>query len=163
MRTHCLYECGIQIIELIADKFDLWHEDIHELLKISLDSNFVSNEELNSYINKKCSEMKQYLRGEDTVAFLACDRDKPVGWIWCHEIMRLNKKILHIAYFSVLPEYQGHGVGRRLLSKVENCAVEAHYAGIDLLVTASNEKALKLYEQNGFQTSRYLMQKIYNL
>ena len=162
MKINSPCEDDIQIIELNANDFDFWSNDILKLLKLSLDNSFSNSREIDVYASKKCSEMKDYLQNDDTVAFLACKEDKIVGWIWCHEIMRLDERMLHIAFFSVFPEYQRRGVGSKLLTKAENYAIESHYSGVDLFVTASNAKALSLYRNNGFEAERYLMKKNFN-
>lgn len=159
MKANHTHENGIQIIELQAIDFDFWSDDILKLLKLSLNMSFSKNREIDSYAIKKCSDLKEYLKNDAAVAFLACDEDKIVGWIWCHEIMRLNERMLHIAFFSVFPEYQGQGVGNKLLRRAEEYAMEVHYTGVDLFVTSTNENALSLYRNNGFEVERYLMKK----
>jgi ribosomal protein S18 acetylase RimI-like enzyme len=53
--------------------------------------------------------------------------------------------------FSILPKYQGKGLGRKALKKVvaEQCQL-----GYDIFleVEATNEHALRLYESCGFKT-----------
>nr|WP_285768361.1 GNAT family N-acetyltransferase [Peribacillus sp. SI8-4] len=53
--------------------------------------------------------------------------------------------------FSILPEYQGRGLGRKVLKKL---VAEQSQLGYDIFleVEATNEHALKLYESCGFQT-----------
>lgn len=163
-RKRCLnreIENDVQIIELKANEFDSWSDDISRLLRLSLDNSISDERKTDAYANKKISGMKDYLKNDDTVAFLACIEEKTVGWIWCHEIMRLDEKMLHIAFFSVLPEYQGRGIGSKLLAEAENYAINAHYIGLDLLVVSSNENAISVYEQNGFETDKYLMKKVF--
>ncbi len=58
----------------------------------------------------------------------------------------------HLGQISVLPAYQGRGIGRRLIqsAKVELCTRGFVYAS--LAVTATNSRAVSLYESCGFST-----------
>ena len=51
----------------------------------------------------------------------------------------------------VLPQHHGEGIGTALLKKVKNLAGEIDPDYIWLDTYKSNDKAIRLYERNGFQ------------
>jgi ribosomal protein S18 acetylase RimI-like enzyme len=64
---------------------------------------------------------------------------------------RISASAAHLGQVSVLPSYQGRGVGRAL---VDGVFAGARLSGLDrvtLAVTATNERALRLYRSRGFQ------------
>ncbi|MGM9647977.1 MAG: GNAT family N-acetyltransferase [Eubacteriales bacterium] len=51
---------------------------------------------------------------------------------------------------SVLKEYWGLGIGRALTKACIQCAKEAGYVQLELTVVAENERAIALYQKEGF-------------
>lgn len=59
--------------------------------------------------------------------------------------------IMNIGPLAIIPEYQGKGLGRRLLRASLNFAKEQSYDRTVLCVNAENERAKSLYIQEGFE------------
>jgi RimJ/RimL family protein N-acetyltransferase len=60
----------------------------------------------------------------------------------------------HIAYLgglAVHPEFSGKGVGTKMLQEIIAFAKEKGFLRIELSVATFNEKAIRLYEKNGFE------------
>jgi ribosomal protein S18 acetylase RimI-like enzyme len=57
----------------------------------------------------------------------------------------------HTTQLCVLPGHQGHGLGRRLMLASMDALKEQKANELSLTVTSSNERAVKLYEELGFQ------------
>jgi ribosomal protein S18 acetylase RimI-like enzyme len=60
--------------------------------------------------------------------------------------------VAHTTQICVMPGYQGHGLGSRLLSASIQSLIAHRYTALSLTVTASNRQAARLYEQFGFRT-----------
>jgi GNAT superfamily N-acetyltransferase len=58
----------------------------------------------------------------------------------------------HLAQVAVLPEYQGRGVGRWLLSYSLSRLTELHFDTFSLIVSRANHRALQMYQDMGFQS-----------
>jgi ribosomal protein S18 acetylase RimI-like enzyme len=58
----------------------------------------------------------------------------------------------HLAQVAVLPEYQRRGVGRWLLSYSLSRLAELHFDTFSLIVSRSNQRALRMYRAMGFQS-----------
>jgi ribosomal protein S18 acetylase RimI-like enzyme len=60
---------------------------------------------------------------------------------------------------SVVPEYQGQGVGALLVQHAEELAREGGHRVLGLMVSEHNERAQRLYEKVQFQTTNRVMRK----
>lgn len=109
------------------------------------------------YVMQQLQNLKDHLEKKDAIVFIAeCD-GQIAGFIWCHEIIRIQEKRLHISHFCVLEQYRNKGVGTLLMKEAKEYARVNKYSGIDLIVTATNSNAVRFYEQNEFSIERYLM------
>ena len=66
-------------------------------------------------------------------------------------VTELAPRIAHVAQIAVDPGERGRGLGRQLLSGSMSAAAASGYTRMTLLVAASNQPALALYEGAGFQ------------
>lgn len=65
---------------------------------------------------------------------------------WCCRSTRRN----YIPYLFVMPEMQGHGIGARLLNRMETM-LELHGASrVQLETPADNVRAVRFYERQGY-------------
>jgi ribosomal-protein-alanine N-acetyltransferase len=64
---------------------------------------------------------------------------------------KLVAGVCELETVAVIPEARGRGIGRALLDAVADWAQAEGAARIELEVRASNNRAIKLYEQAGFQ------------
>lgn len=55
---------------------------------------------------------------------------------------------------AVIPEHQGHGIGRGLIDRTKEKSLKEGYTNLSLIVFADNLDAIRLYERNGFQIVR---------
>lgn len=60
--------------------------------------------------------------------------------------------VAHTTQICVMPGYQSHGLGSRMLTASIQALVAHRYTALSLTVTASNRQAARLYEQFGFRT-----------
>ena len=148
----------MQIIRLCYPEFECWKRDISQFIKGSVLANFKNSRIPEDYFDSKSAELKNYLKNKSAILFFAVE-EKVLGMAWCHEIMRFDKRRLHIAHIAVLDECQGQGVGSALLKKVEKYAMENGYSGIDLMVSADASQAVGFYKKNNFEIERFLMKR----
>ncbi len=97
------------------------------------------------------------LQGHPTsVVLLAFDGDRPVGVATCFQGLStfVARRLLNLHDLSVIPEYRGKGVGRKLLSAVEVKARELGCCKITLEVLENNP-ARQIYEATGYGTLDY--------
>lgn len=87
---------------------------------------------------------------DDGIRFYAVfEGDKPIGYLtWGHFAPGTAK--LHKCY--LLPEYQGQGIGSRMLTEARKYARDAGCSRLRLNVNRHNTKAIRTYCRNGFKT-----------
>jgi ribosomal protein S18 acetylase RimI-like enzyme len=61
-------------------------------------------------------------------------------------------RIGHTTQICVMPGYQGHHIGRQLMERSIEVLRQRNYESLSLTVTASNRRAVELYERLGFRT-----------
>ncbi len=65
---------------------------------------------------------------------------------------RIASGIGHIGQISILPAYQGLGLGCRLVTEALTEFKQRGFRSVTLAVTAANERAFRLYQSTGFRT-----------
>lgn len=91
---------------------------------------------------------KDYIDGGSMILY---HEDKAIGCIRCSHDDYENEPIVNIGTLSIIPEYQGKGLGRLLLRAGMNFAKQKSYDKAILCVNADNERAKTLYIQEGFK------------
>lgn len=78
--------------------------------------------------------------------------DIVVGGLICREEPKDNEKTLYILTFGVLENYRKNGIGSQLFDELMNSAKkDPEIKKIYLHVQISNEKAIKFYQNVGFE------------
>ncbi len=72
----------------------------------------------------------------------------PVGWMKLFQDI-INKRF-YVSSLYVLPEYQGFGIGKKLMSEAYSIAKERQYQKVWLGVMKQNIKSLEWYKKLGF-------------
>lgn len=84
--------------------------------------------------------------------FLAFVNSEPAGMAVCFEGFSTfaAKPLINIHDFIVKNEFRGLGIGRKIMKKIEDKAVEAGCCKVTLEVLEGNKPAIKLYTSVGF-------------
>ncbi len=152
-------EDKMQTVRLTYDEFGRWREEIAALLNENAAVSFPDNHIDPRYGHKKCRDIEKFLKDGSAVIFLAMEDGALLGWIWCHEIWRFADRRLHVADLGTARHCRRKGIGSLLLEKAEEYAAANGFAGLDLMVTASNEGAVAFYKKAGYLKERYQMYK----
>jgi ribosomal protein S18 acetylase RimI-like enzyme len=64
---------------------------------------------------------------------------------------RVREDVGHVTQICVGPEYRGLGLGRLLMAECARSLAQRNFSLLTLTVTASNRKAVSLYEWLGFR------------
>jgi len=149
----------LQVIRINRNNFSLWSNQIEKLFDSSVKINFPEADISDAYGRDKCMEVAGFLEAGSAIVFAATEGEKLAGWVWCHQIHRLDGLRIHIAEIAVADECRRQGVGSQLLGIVELYAAENGFNEIDLLVTASNQSAVNFYQKADYKPERYHMKK----
>ena len=79
--------------------------------------------------------------------FIATHRDRPIGVII---LKRFNSTVGEVTGFYVHPDYQGQGIGRKMLKYTLSVAADTGYEQIVLTTNKNLTAAIKLYESLGW-------------
>jgi len=89
-----------------------------------------------------------YFDGESSRALVEQGRPDLAGLLLCS---RVREDVGHVTQICVGPEYRGLGLGRLLMAECARALAKRNFSLLTLTVTASNEKAVWLYERLGFR------------
>jgi len=98
------------------------------------------------------NEFLQAKADSDNEVMLVAEIDGKIVAISSVSSLGTREKIKHRAEFavSVLKDYWGLGIGRKLMELSVECSKEAGYKQLELEVVAENERALDMYKSVGF-------------
>lgn len=94
--------------------------------------------------------IEKSINGDDLV-LVATDEESIVGFISVQK--GEYKRIKHTGYVvvGIREKYRGKGIGSKLFSELDICAIENKITRLELSVICSNTIAKHLYEKNGFE------------
>lgn len=81
-------------------------------------------------------------------AIIIYENEKPIG---CGAFKPFSTKIAEIKRMFVIPEYQGKGIGSKILEELETWAVSLNYTTCILETGIRQPDAIALYKKNGYQ------------
>ncbi len=93
-----------------------------------------------------------------TLVFLAYRGSEPVGLAICFRGFSTfaARPLVNISDYFVFPEHRGIGIGRRLLSAIEQRARELGCCRLTLEVQENNHHAKRVYSAAGFSRAVYV-------
>jgi len=112
---------------------------------------FIPEKDIITHLDNFYSETKllELFNDHKTNGILAEIENKSVGWMKLFDDQLAEKFFISSLY--VLPEFQGYGIGRKLLLKAEETASKLKHDKVWLGVMKDNVKTLEWYRKIGFQ------------
>lgn len=104
--------------------------------------------------------VEQYLSRETPLWWVECDRT-PIACLWAGNAIDqiTGDRIAHIFLLYVAPEHRRKGIAKALMTLGETWAIDKGLGAIGLQVFQTNDSALNLYNQLGYQTQSLSMVK----
>ncbi|MFZ1520010.1 MAG: GNAT family N-acetyltransferase [Ignavibacteriaceae bacterium] len=111
---------------------------------------FIPEEDILSHFEKHYSEDRliEILNDPFSNGIIAEVNSVPAGWLKLFED-HINKKFF-VSSLYVLPDYQGFGLGKKLLNEAYRIAKEKRFSKVWLGVMKQNVKSLEWYKNLGF-------------
>jgi diamine N-acetyltransferase len=111
---------------------------------------FIPEEDILTHFEKHYSEDRliEILNDPFSKGIIAEVNSVPAGWLKLFED-HINKKFF-VSSLYVLPEFQGFGIGKKLLNEAYRIAKEKQFSKVWLGVMKQNEKSLEWYQNLGF-------------
>lgn len=112
--------------------------------------NFIPEKDILTHLEKYYSEAKllELFDNPSAMGILVEVEDQAVGWMKLFEDKAAER--FYISSLYVLPQYQGFGIGKKLLLAADETASRLNYNKIWLGVMKDNIKALDWYRKIGF-------------
>lgn len=146
----------MKITELKSQEIDIYKDSIVDLLHQSFTQSFPGKSINLIELYERLEKLKEYLLADNTRFFCVIEQENIIGFIW---FFIKNNETIHVNHFSIDKDYRRKGVGQRLIKSVESFAYENQINEIELLVTISNEDAIRFYKNNDFVSERLIMKK----
>jgi ribosomal protein S18 acetylase RimI-like enzyme len=111
---------------------------------------FIPEKDILSHFEKHYSEDRliEILNDPFSKGIIAEVNSVPAGWLKLFED-HINKKFF-VSSLYVLPEFQGFGLGKKLLNEAYRIAKEKKFSKVWLGVMKQNVKSLEWYQNLGF-------------
>jgi len=121
---------------------------------ISAYSSFIPESDLRSYFDIQYTEASLLSMFDDplTQGFIAETDDRIAGYV--RLFFNRDENRLYVSSLYFLPDFQGQGMGRRLLEAAEGYAAEKRLDELWIGVMVKNRQALVFYRKVGFQFVR---------
>ena len=112
---------------------------------------FIPEKDIITHLENYYSEAKllELFNNHLVRGILAEIESRPIGWMKLYNDELVEKFFISSLY--VLPEFQGNGIGRKLLLKAEETASKLKHNKVWLGVMKDNVKTLEWYRKIGFQ------------
>jgi len=111
---------------------------------------FIPEEDILTHFEKHYSEDRliEILNDPFSKGIIAEVNSVPAGWLKLFED-HINKKFF-VSSLYVLPDYQGFGLGKKLLNEAYRIAKEKQFSKVWLGVMKQNVRSLEWYQKLGF-------------
>jgi ribosomal protein S18 acetylase RimI-like enzyme len=111
---------------------------------------FIPEDDILSHFEKHYSEDRliEILNDPFSKGIIAEVNSVPAGWLKLFED-HINKKFF-VSSLYVLPEFQGFGLGKKLLNEAYRIAKEKQFSKVWLGVMKQNVKSIEWYQNLGF-------------
>jgi GNAT superfamily N-acetyltransferase len=108
--------------------------------------------------------IERALIGRDHLALLARDQGKPAGFllaaVHCDSPLWRHREWAEVIALYVERPWRGTGLADDLATRALNWATELGLPAVQLYVTASNARAMRFYERQGFSASQVIMRSL---
>lgn len=86
----------------------------------------------------------------DEKGYIVLQNSQPIGWFAVNDLLS-PKNIPYIKMAVLLPEYQNHGLGRRVIAQLCDWLQAQGYPAVRLFTDQDNLRARRCYQRNGFR------------
>ncbi|WP_096271271.1 GNAT family N-acetyltransferase [Paucisalibacillus globulus] len=146
--THILRRCDVEDLRTLKE---ISYETFHDTFK---EQNTPEN--MQAYLERAFSEeqLERELTNPSSRFFFVCVNDEVAGYLKINvndaQSEEMDNDSLEIERIYVRRKFQNQGLGKLLLNKANNIAMEEHKKKIWLGVWEKNERAIAFYKNTGF-------------
>lgn len=108
---------------------------------------------------EKIGDLMDHLRKNTCIAYGAFEENEIIGYIWAYPHPFREENRMYISECSVREGYRGKGIGKAMISLVEERAKEAGFPTLYLHAEAGSADAVRFYESIGYKKERIQFRK----
>lgn len=108
---------------------------------------------------EKIGDLIDHLGTNTCIAYGAFEGNEIVGYVWAYPHPFRDENRIYISECSVKEEFRGKGIGKTLISLVEQRAREAGFPAVYLHAEAGSPDAVGFYESIGYREERIQFRK----
>ncbi|MBX0357725.1 GNAT family N-acetyltransferase [Halobacillus sp. Nhm2S1] len=149
----------IVINQLGENDFNSVKEQLVELQYENSQLHFPNKSIKSDYAINKIEGMYTFITENKASAFIAIDKNKVIGFIWCYPRVFFDEQRVYINSLIVSREYRGKKIGEKLVDSVERYAKSLGAVAVDVSTAAFNTGGLGFYRKRGFEDERVQLVK----
>ena len=147
----------MEIRELTTEDVQSYQKKITELICENFMINFPFICGADQMAEEKYLDVVRFKEDGSAVLYGAFEKTI-IGFLWAYEREVLGEKRLHLTNLIVDSNVRVKGIGRALIEKLHDAALERKVRKIELWATMSNENAVSFYRKCGYDIRRIQME-----
>ena len=108
---------------------------------------------------EKIGDLIDHLSTNTCIAYGAFEGSEIIGYIWAYPHSFREEKRMYISECTVKEGYRNNGIGKAMISLVEQRAKESGFPAIYLHAEAGSMDAVRFYESAGYKKERIQFRK----
>lgn len=149
--------CIIKKID--RQKLVKYKNDILRLLAENYSINLGNHMNVTEVAEKKYEELIGFEADGSAILYGAFKDNVMLGFMWAYVRGVFGQDRIHLEHIIVDKTARRQGVGKKLLEKLNEEALEKKIDIIELFTTLNNKNAVSFYENNEYEKVRVLMEK----
>lgn len=108
---------------------------------------------------QKMDGLIEHVSNGSAIVYGVYDSEDLIGYVWAYEHPFREEIRMYVNEIHVDEAYRNRGIGKNLLSAVENQARERGYGALYIHAEGENDGAIRLYQNEGYVIERVQLRK----
>ena len=108
---------------------------------------------------QKINGLIEHVSNDSAMVYGVFDSDDLIGYVWAYEHPFREEVRIYVNEIYVDEAYRNRGIGKQLLSAVENQVKERGYGALYIHAEGNNDDAIRLYQNEGYVVERVQLRK----
>lgn len=108
---------------------------------------------------RKIEGLIEHVSNGSAMVYGVFDSDELIGYVWAYEHTFREEIRIYVNEIHVDETYRNRGIGKQLLSSVENLAKSKGYGALYIHAEGDNDGAIRLYQKEGYEIERIQLRK----
>jgi ribosomal protein S18 acetylase RimI-like enzyme len=108
---------------------------------------------------QKMDGLIEHVSNGSAIVYGVYDSEDLIGYVWAYEHPFREEIRMYVNEIHVDETYRNRGIGKQLLSSVENLAKSKGYGALYIHAEGDNDGAIRLYQKEGYEIERIQLRK----